>query len=427
MLNPILKYMHSNSRRRAFSLVELLIIVLIMSVLTVTVLSVLKPAELIKEARDSTRLSDLANINSALGVFSVSTRGVFLGNQNIVYVSIPDSTSTCANLGLPTLPTGWDYSCSLESKYRNVDGTGWIPANFSSAPAGSPFASLPIDPVNTVSGSFYTYSFSGGKWTLATAMEGKRNRLGGETDKTSTDSGVNVSLYEVGSSISLIPIDYGDKSLFGLWTFDDTGSTSVGDFSGGKHLGLLSPEDFHVVDGCHKGSCISHDGTKDYLNLPLNSYFGNDNAFTVFAWINTPSNGTVFGLTNKPPNGFGGWGASFLSVGENVIHGWVFNGEQFEVSKTRMSTSISNGWHLVALTYDPSGEGAEAMYVDGALVATAIGKYNVPLTPVVWTTYVAYNKPIKVSNYMSGRMDDVRLYTRALSGSEVLGVYNATR
>jgi len=31
----------------------------------------------------------------------------FYGSSSVVYVSIPDTTSTCANLGLPSLSSGW--------------------------------------------------------------------------------------------------------------------------------------------------------------------------------------------------------------------------------------------------------------------------------------------------------------------------------
>src|SRR6056297_1976317 len=48
---------------QAFTLIELLVVIAILSVLAVAVTLILNPAELMRQARDSTRLSDLATIN----------------------------------------------------------------------------------------------------------------------------------------------------------------------------------------------------------------------------------------------------------------------------------------------------------------------------------------------------------------------------
>jgi len=50
---------------KGFTLIELLVVVAIIAVLAVAVVLVLNPVQLIKQARDSTRISDLATLNSA--------------------------------------------------------------------------------------------------------------------------------------------------------------------------------------------------------------------------------------------------------------------------------------------------------------------------------------------------------------------------
>ena len=54
-----------NNLKKGFTLIELLIVIAILAVLSVAVVLVLNPAELLKQARDSTRISDMAAINSA--------------------------------------------------------------------------------------------------------------------------------------------------------------------------------------------------------------------------------------------------------------------------------------------------------------------------------------------------------------------------
>ena len=89
--------------KRSFTLIELLIVIGILVVLAVVVVLVLNPTELLKQIWDSVRLSDLATLNKAIGIYQAQGN-TSLGTSSIVYVSIPDSSATCANLGLPSLP-----------------------------------------------------------------------------------------------------------------------------------------------------------------------------------------------------------------------------------------------------------------------------------------------------------------------------------
>ncbi len=53
---------------RGFTLIELLVVIAVLATLAVAVVLVLNPAELIKEGRDTTRISDLAALNNAIGL-----------------------------------------------------------------------------------------------------------------------------------------------------------------------------------------------------------------------------------------------------------------------------------------------------------------------------------------------------------------------
>lgn len=161
----------STSLKSGFTLIELLIVVGIVSILSTAVITAINPAELLRQARDATRLSDIDALHKALSV--VRFDGLSLGNPNTIYVGIPDTTSTCANLGLPTLPSGWSYSCAPAATFKKVDGTGWIPVNFTLASTGSPLGTLPADPSNSTSSAlFYVYATNGASFTVkAEAVE----------------------------------------------------------------------------------------------------------------------------------------------------------------------------------------------------------------------------------------------------------------
>ncbi|HVN26218.1 MAG TPA: hypothetical protein VMT99_01005, partial [Candidatus Paceibacterota bacterium] len=57
---------------------------------------------------------------------------------------------------------GGGYHCAASSSVYNIDGTGWVPVDFTKIGAGSSIQKLPIDPVNNAtSGEFYAYATDG--------------------------------------------------------------------------------------------------------------------------------------------------------------------------------------------------------------------------------------------------------------------------
>jgi hypothetical protein len=78
--------------------------------------------------------------------------------------------------------------------------------------------------------------------------------------------------------------------------------------------------------------------------------------------------------------------------------------------------TIATGWHMVTATFD----GATAkLYVDSALVATETftqpGNTNYPLYIGQYFAGAGYN--------WNGALDEVRVYTRALTAAEVANIY----
>ena len=193
--------------RKAFTLIELLVVIAILAVLAVAVVLALNPAGLLQEARDSNRISDMATIKSAVGIWQADG-GTALGSAGSVYVSIPDSAATstagtnCAAVGLAASTSGVPYHCgmSASSTFRATNGTGWIPVNFASASMGSPFALLPVDPVNSTSSNlYYTWLADGaGNWKAFAQMESAKYQA-----TALADGGTLPGSFETGSNLAI--------------------------------------------------------------------------------------------------------------------------------------------------------------------------------------------------------------------------------
>lgn len=192
------------STRRGFTLIELLIVIGVLAILTTVVVLVLNPTEMLQKSRDSRRLSELNDLNRALQIATVNGVSDF-GSHYTVYVSIPDPaaspTSTCSGLGLPSLPTStpaWSYQCSSPTNYQKINGTGWVPVNFSGISVGSPLATLPIDPINTTSTGFY-YTYTPGSWILTAPLESSAYQT-----KYATPSGTSTLVYVLATENSIL-------------------------------------------------------------------------------------------------------------------------------------------------------------------------------------------------------------------------------
>ena len=206
-------------QKKSFTLVELMIVIAILAILSAIVIFALNPARLFDNFRDSKRVTDISSINKAI-VFmeSWNQSGITYGTTTNVYISLPDSNPSCTSYTLPTLPTGYTYYCSSPTSYKNTDGSGWIPINFTVEGSNRYLSSLPVDPVNNNS-YFYTY-YSGGSYEL-TAILANPNK------NSINDEGSLTSTFELGSPNRTwtTPLQR-DKNLIAYWKFDEASGSA---------------------------------------------------------------------------------------------------------------------------------------------------------------------------------------------------------
>ncbi len=184
-------------KQKGFTLLELLIVIGILAILATTTILVLNPAELLRQARDSQRVTDLATLNSALGFYVVNVAALNLGNPALCYVHNAGAAGPTGCGGRHGAKT------NTVSISQSPEGGGWIPVNFGAISGGSPLAVLPIDPSNTAT-LFYSYSTSGNvtaTFELNAVFESIKYL---ETlDLDGRDGGNNPGVYEIGTEPGL--------------------------------------------------------------------------------------------------------------------------------------------------------------------------------------------------------------------------------
>lgn len=196
----------SNSEK-GFTLIELLVVIAILAVLSVTVVLVLNPAELLAQGRDSTRISDLSTIKTALSLYMSDVINFNLASTfgyTACYLSTTfGNGTTTAKCGVFVGAGITTNASTSAATYRNTDSTGWIPVNFKQLSYGTPFSVLPVDPVNN-SRYYYAYAASAtGVFEIDAFMESKKYNATGAGNIVTTDGGDNNAVYENGSSLTL--------------------------------------------------------------------------------------------------------------------------------------------------------------------------------------------------------------------------------
>jgi hypothetical protein len=212
-----------------------------------------------------------------------------------------------------------------------------------------------------------------------------------------------------------------DKGLVGYWTFDgkDIGlsGTRAKDLSGNNNYGTLNGgASLKGIEG-KIGQALQFDGINDGV-LVTGDVMGTS-ATTVAAWINTRTLTVDQNIISNDTPAFiaelkidqGDNQLEFSSDGGSTIAG---------ISLTNLKT---NTWmHIVAVR---NSSNQVTFYVDGVQKGTPNQASGTPSGGATDTS-LGYNSD-SGGNYWNGLIDEVRIYNRALSASEIARLYNSTQ
>ncbi len=191
-------------QKKGFTLIELLVVIAILAILSVVVILTINPAQMLRQARDSQRVSDMATLKSAISLYLVDQTSPIMGTSTWCYMSSATAATTTAGCGGRMSTSNTTNVTTSAANAASTTGGGWIPINFGAISSGSPVGSLPIDPVNNAT---YFYSYAVNSTTLQfeidADMESTRYAASGTSDVESTDGGSSSSVYETGSNLGL--------------------------------------------------------------------------------------------------------------------------------------------------------------------------------------------------------------------------------
>ena len=199
--------------------------------------------------------------------------------------------------------------------------------------------------------------------------------------------------------------------LVGWWSMDNGGADQSGQGNNGTTAGTTS-----VVAG--KSGNALRVASNGRVVVPDNSSLDMTQTITMAAWIKPEKSGTQYFIDKKATGNVDGYELSLSSDGHVFVR---FNeaskGDSFRVNSTSAYPTNGQTWMFVAATYDGT---TIKLYVNGKLEASKTASFAIGMNNI------ALGLGAEQDGYrgMTGAIDDVRIYSRALSAQEITALYN---
>jgi prepilin-type N-terminal cleavage/methylation domain-containing protein len=402
---------------KGMTFIEILVVMGIISILFASFFYIWNTMDVFRKSRDSERINDLQLLDSALKTLLFTERNINLGEENVIYTSLPDSSSTCGSYNLIPLFSPYSYRCQTSDNYLKVDGNGWLPINFTLGKILT-ISVLPIDPLNNKD-YFYAYQVRQGRYKLTARFENKTN-----ISKMANDGGFEPTLYEVGSDL-FIPSPH--SGLVGYWNFDEGTGTIAYDLSGYGNNGTLNNFNFTAISGWTTGKigkALIFDGSDDWVRVSSSTSLDINKNISVFAWVNRSRIVDWERILGRYYWSGGNTGSWELDLGQGYLR-CIFNiNGIWRYANAPAGTNNATGtWYFVGCVYDGS---RLYNYVNGELKATSMASGNITTTTYPLAIGTTSNGT-SIQNVIQGIIDEVRIYNRALSDSEIKALYEATK
>ncbi|MEQ8239145.1 MAG: LamG-like jellyroll fold domain-containing protein [Cyclobacteriaceae bacterium] len=220
--------------------------------------------------------------------------------------------------------------------------------------------------------------------------------------------------------------------LRAYYTFDDGTVKDEMDNFAAVPIGVTSSEDSPVTGG----KSMEFDGVDDFVQISGNPLF-NSNRYIIHGsltmWVKTSVDGTLIAI----PLSYDDTENEFISgfKGGKIRHS-LFNRDgrggccadyiwgEFEIEISALI--LNNEWNHIVLSYDGS-DSSVSLYLNGVLVSKEKyemqGTLDAPLSRI-GADYYSGSNDYGLPNFQ-GLLDNIRIYNRPLSSSEVKEIFNA--
>lgn len=212
------------------------------------------------------------------------------------------------------------------------------------------------------------------------------------------------------------------SGLVAHWKMDEatsTATTTTFDSSGKANHGTFVNGPSRASSTCKVSHCLSFDGADDRVNIPtpLNSF--PTSTITVSAWIKVSNHVNWYDYVRNNWAGNAGAWLLYSDSSGNARFG-VIDGALAQHNATGCSTAFTTStWHMMTGTYDTS---TVRVYLDGTQCSATSSLSGQTLYTAGSIQFGEWGS----AGATAHEVDDIRIYSRALSADEIQRLWNST-
>lgn len=215
---------------------------------------------------------------------------------------------------------------------------------------------------------------------------------------------------------------YSDANLVSYWRFEGNSNDSKSSNNG---------TDTDMIYGTDYGKFnqgASFNGTSSRILLPNNASLRLSSPYTISAWVKTSVSGTgnYFYILGKANGNNDTYGYEFFVYGLTGVVGFYVDNTATGNYLTTSNSSIKANdgkWHHIVGTATGS---LMSIYIDGMLINTMVQTFE-PSYVNEYNGYIGACWSVNLNRpnwYAAGTLDDLAIFSRALSLGEVQSLYN---
>jgi Concanavalin A-like lectin/glucanases superfamily len=221
------------------------------------------------------------------------------------------------------------------------------------------------------------------------------------------------------------------SNLVGYWKLDETSGTSANDSSGSGNTGTVTPNATGVWVAGKVNNGAKLNGTTQYVNVPDAASLRFSGSWSVSGWVKLSALSGASSVANifAKQTSASGTVNYTLSVDNNgncaadPTFGVAFTNTSGTVAAACYNVVVTTGtWYYVTGVWNSSAT-ALSLYVNGI----SVGSTTTALVPDNRSGYPLTIGDVFGAYFLKGTLDDMRIYSRALSAADVLTLYNSSK
>ena len=205
----------------------------------------------------------------------------------------------------------------------------------------------------------------------------------------------------------------GTPGLVGHWTMDDdAANTTILDSSGNANNGVSQQDTSALSAAGRIDGALSFNGIDDHIEVPFHENLNITGSLTLSAWIKPAGGGTYEYIVSRWQGPY----SYMLFTGHNKAGFYVEAGGNN--ANATFETELNDGqWYHLVGTWDGS---QATIYVDATATAGTLGQGDVTTSG----NGLIIGSRTGSDYFFTGSLDDVRVYDRALSATDVGDLYD---